>query len=90
MFIQQPAALSELYSHANPDNGRRPADASHNYLSAVKLMFEDGFLSSTRVADMASPVLENIQEGYRFFKNWWIELDEESMFQSKLLFLLQV
>ena len=87
-FLQQPAVLAELYSHANPDQGNQPRDtptvmATYNYLSALQKLFEDGFLcskrdGSSRIEDLQAPILRNIQEGYPFFKSWWIQLDEAS------------
>lgn len=81
--------LAELYSHANPDEGPRPRDAqsvmaTHNYLAAVQKIFEDGLLCSKRdgsskIRDMQAPVLRNLQEGFDFFKDWWIQLDDERM-----------
>jgi hypothetical protein len=81
--------LAELFSYANPDEGPQPRDtqpvmATHSYLSAVQKIFEDGLLCSKRdgsskIRDMQAPVLRNLLEGFDFFKDWWIQLDEESM-----------
>ena len=101
-FQQQPAALAELYSHANPDGERPPPDAAstmatHNYLSACKLVFEDGLLrsnnryhdGSTKVTDMDSPVLRNINEGFNFFKTWFNNLNQESKYRTSTKFELK-
>lgn len=81
--------MAELYSYANPDDEQQPQDAdsvmaTYNYLSAVRLLFEEGFLcskpGSSKIKDMDSPILQKIQEGYQYFKNWWIQLDDASMY----------
>ena len=88
--MQQPELLAELFSYANPDQGPRPRDAqpvmaTYNYLSALAKLFEDGFLQSkqddtSKIKDMQAPVLRGIQEGFDFFRTWWQELDDESMY----------
>lgn len=81
--------LSELESHANPDVGQQPQDAlsvmaSHAYLTAVNKLFEKGFLNNKREAagkihDLQAPILQNIEEGFQFFKRWWTRLEETCM-----------
>ena len=56
--------------------------AAHAYLVALSKLFEDGFLCSRRVGlskidNLQSPTLRNIQEGYQFFINWWTQLNNE-------------
>ena len=34
---------------------------------------------------MQAPVLRNIQQGYDFFKNWWIQLDGASKYKTIML-----
>ena len=85
-IMQQPPVLAELFSTANPDQEPQPRDAApvmatYNYLSAVQKIFEDGFLLSKRdgtskIRDLEAPILRSIQEGYDFFKDWHIQLDE--------------
>ena len=80
--------MAELYSYANPDGGAPPRDAqpvmaTYHYLSALQKLFEDGFLcnrrdDASRVKTMQDPVLRSIQEGFDFFRDWWIALNEES------------
>ena len=81
--------MAELFSYANPDEGPQPRDAApvmptYNYMSALQKMFEDRFLLSKRdgssqIRDLQAPLLRSIQEGYGFFKDLWIQLDQGSI-----------
>ena len=87
--LQQNGVLSVLFAYANPDNRPSPRDATpvmatHGYLSAVQKIFEEGFLQSKRdgssqLRDLQAQLLESIQQGYKFFKDWWTQLDDTSM-----------
>ena len=78
--------LSELESYANPDGAQPPPDAQsvmacHSYLKALNKGFLNNKRDGTRkVGDLNAPVLRNIEEGFQFFKEWWIQLDGTSMY----------
>ena len=62
-----------------PDVGEPPVDAAevmatHTYLRACHKLFEQGFLSHEKIESMDSHVLQNIQEGFSYFKSWCGEL----------------
>ena len=78
-IMQQEQVLSELYSHAQPDTGRAPTDATsalacHAYLTAVHKIFERGLLASSKtkmkVDALDCSILQNIDEGFAYFKTW--------------------
>ena len=53
-----------------------PADTSmvemtSNYLEACHLIFEKGILSHMTISPKHQRVLENIEKGFSFFKDWF-------------------
>ena len=67
--------ISALQEHARKIP--LPADASmvemtSNFLEACHLIFEKGILSHMRISPKCQRVLENIKEGFSFFKDWFI------------------
>lgn len=67
--------ISALQEHARKIP--LPADASmvemtSNFLEACHLIFEKGILSHMAVSPKYQRVLENIEEGFSFFKDWFI------------------
>ena len=44
------------------------------FLSAMNKLFERGFLSKRPVFDEGSPVMHNINEGYKYFVSWLEEI----------------
>lgn len=82
-FSQQQEVLSELYhyTHQIPT----PSDSfsamvTLSYLEACNKIFEQGLLSHGKVTSSGHQVILNIQEGYKFFKNWLDEIYEMGMF----------
>ena len=75
--------LAELYSYANPDDGEPPADSdlvmiTYKYLDACNKLFEGGLLNSkAQIRDMASPIIQNIRDGFQFYRDWNIQLARE-------------
>lgn len=87
--------LSELYSHAQPDTGQPPRDAPstlacHAYLTAVHKIFERGLLASSRtsmkVDTLDCQILQNIDEGFAYFKTWHHTLSETRRCTLHLIF----
>ena len=67
--------ISALQEHARKIP--LPTDASmvemtSNFLEACHLIFEKGLLSHMRISPKYQRVLENIKEGFSFFKDWFI------------------
>jgi len=67
--------ISALQEHARKIP--LPADASmvemtSNFLEACHLIFKKGILSHMTVSPKYQRVLENIEEGFSFFKDWFI------------------
>ena len=65
--------LSELYKYCN--HTPAPSDTasvqlSLKYLEACNKLFENGFLSHSKIVSIQSPVLQSIQEGYSYFTSW--------------------
>ena len=48
--------------------------ATLEYLKACSKLFESGTLSHDKISECSSSVLDNIKEGYRFFKEWHQQL----------------
>ncbi|XP_074647588.1 uncharacterized protein LOC141903374 [Tubulanus polymorphus] len=90
-IMQQPQVLAELYSYANPDNSPIPLESEHvmatrSYLVACSQLFEEGLLKSrkpndmtrnSQIHDMESPIILNISEGYKYFRDWCEYLHHE-------------
>ena len=72
--MQQEGVLGELYDYAH-SNARDAYSAMlcHDYLRALNRLFEHGFLSKTCVKSMDAKPVENIQEGYKYFTDWFEE-----------------
>ena len=73
MLLQQEQVLGELqwYIHQHP----KPDDADTTlevlkYLEACNLLFEQGFLSHSRIRSLDSEVLKNIDQGFSYFAEW--------------------
>jgi len=65
--------LGELFHYAQQQPS--PPDACQvkytlKYLEPYSKIFENGLLSHDHVADVNSPILKNIREGYKFFRSW--------------------
>ncbi len=65
--------ISALQEHARKTP--QPADApmvemTSEYLEACHLIFEKGILSHMTISTKYQRVLENIKEGFSFFKEW--------------------
>ena len=44
--------------------------ATHGYLKACNLMFQEGILSEKKITSLSSPILSNIKAGFMYFSNW--------------------
>lgn len=81
-IMQQETVLSELVSYCSPDVGTPPDDSESvlevwKYLTACNKLFEHGFLSSRHVKTLEDDVvLGNINDGYKYFVEWFDELSE--------------
>ena len=75
--------MGELHWYINQQPS--PADAGTametlEYLEACNLLFERGFLSHDRVRSTSAEVLQNINNGFRYFTNWLDSLLTKGMF----------
>uniref|UniRef100_A0A1X7UL55 Uncharacterized protein n=1 Tax=Amphimedon queenslandica TaxID=400682 RepID=A0A1X7UL55_AMPQE len=76
--MQQEHVLSELFRHIEEMTATKECCTSDSntlqFLEACNKIFENGFLSHSRVVSMDSEVLKSIDEGYQFFSNWLKEV----------------
>lgn len=71
LSMQQQYVLAELHEYLDS----YPADAASTrltvqYLEALNLIFEEGVLSHEQINSISSPVLEHMEQGYKFFTTW--------------------
>ncbi|XP_065914376.1 uncharacterized protein [Dysidea avara] len=79
-IMQQEQVLGELFWYTNQDPLPADSDTTNEtweYLQACHKLFESGFLSHDKVDNMDSPVLQNIDDGYKYFTSWLSTLLEE-------------
>ena len=74
---QQEQVLGELYWYVHQDPRPVDADATEETWQACHKLFEIGFLSHDRVSSLDSPILKNIDDGYKYFTSWLSTLLEE-------------
>ncbi len=60
-------------------NDSKSASETLAYLCALNKLFERGFLSKKPVFDAASPVIRNIDEGYKYFVSWLQEVNQKNI-----------
>ncbi len=51
-------------------------NATAEYLEACNLLFEQGILSHSTINVVKDGVLQNMEKGYKYFKEWYQELRE--------------
>ena len=69
-----------MFWYTNQDPPPADSDTTNEtweYLQACHKLFESGFLSHDKVDNMDSPVLQNIDDGYKYFTSWLSTLLEE-------------
>ncbi len=66
--IQQDHLIAEIEKYGAPssDNDRMALE----YLKALNLLFEQGFLCSHHIDSNESVVLQRIEKGFKFFCDW--------------------
>eukprot|EP00112_Aurelia_sp_Birch-Aquarium-sp1_P024791 Seg7991.1 transcript_id=Seg7991.1/GoldUCD/mRNA.D3Y31 product="hypothetical protein" protein_id=Seg7991.1/GoldUCD/D3Y31 len=79
-IMQQDNVLIELYNHTI-QNGEKNNDKEEtalvwDYLVACNKIFERGLLSHDKITTDDLHVIENVEEGYRYFEKWWESLDQ--------------
>ena len=79
--LQQRFVLAELHEYLDKD----PADAASTertlqYLEALNNLFEEGFLSHQQINSTSSPVLKQMEQGYKFFTAWLESLLAEGIY----------
>jgi len=84
--LQQEQVLGGLYWNVHQD----PADAdvteeTWQYLQAYHKLFEIGFLSHDKVTSIDSPILQSIEDGYKYFTSWLSTLLEEGKIRTPIL-----
>eukprot|EP00117_Sycon_ciliatum_P049175 scpid67563/ scgid34906/ len=84
-LMQQELVITELKSHCAESPAPRNASsvqATVAYLQACNKVFEEGALSHQRICSSQSAPLLSMQEGYKFFSDWLIELKKSHPNQS--------
>ena len=79
-MLQQEQVLGELFWYSNldpPPLDSSAANETWEYLQACHKLFEIGFLSHDKVVNMDSPMLNNINDGYKYFTSWLSTLLEQ-------------
>ncbi|XP_065067938.1 uncharacterized protein LOC135693396 [Rhopilema esculentum] len=88
-IMQQDNVLTDLYDHANPqDVAEKPKDFEatvlvRNYLLACNKIFERGVLSNSKITSSDLTIVNNIEDGYQFFEEWWEKLNAGGDFQPQ-------
>lgn len=62
------AAVKEV-ACSRPDEEREHMQ-TYLYLKACNLLFEEGILSKTPITSSTSPLLKNMEDGFKFFSDW--------------------
>lgn len=60
----------QFTKNENGDAQQKEHLAVHEYLKACNSIFENGILSHTPIECSSSPVLKNIEVGYKYFNDW--------------------
>ena len=58
------------------NNEKEETALVRDYLMACNKIFERGLLSHDKITTEDLHVIENIEEGYRYFEKWWESLDQ--------------
>jgi len=69
-LLQQKQVLFWYSNQDPPLVDSSAANETWEYLQACHNLFEIGFLSHDKVVNMDSPVLKNINDGYKYFTSW--------------------
>lgn len=67
------AAIKEMAEKNSSNSDTCTAE----YLQACNMMFENGILSHQKIQSTSSTTLSNIEEGFKWFKNWKHGLQSE-------------
>ena len=81
-IMQQTAIIRELQTYLNPGDRIPPCDSDSvtqwlQYLQALNKLFENGFLTHDVIHSMESHVIQNMNEGYKFFVDWFNMLSDD-------------
>ena len=66
------SAIREISEKSNSESHAAAAE----YLEACNKIFERGILSHSKITDLQSPALMNIQSGFSYFQQWHRHLQE--------------
>ena len=80
------AAIEEM-AEARPEE-RLEHKAALEYLTACRLLFENGTLSHERVDSTSSTVLKNLDSGFNYFFAWKKHLTEDGIFHVSVLIFI--
>ena len=69
------AAIKEMASYRDEVTGKCHLETA-NYLEACYKLFETGNLSHEVIDSLGSPVLQNMKQGFKYFKDWHQQLSE--------------
>ena len=83
-LFQKDEVLRELTTYMNPAHAPRPYDydsvhQTHQYSSTCNQLFENGFLSHSRITPDDQTVLNNIDNRFSFFTKWYGALELHSL-----------
>ena len=88
MSLQQEQVLGELQwyiqQHPKPDDADTTSEVL-KYLEACNLLFEQGFLSHSRIRSLDSQVLKNIDQGFSYFAEWLNSILAKGMYSIQYI-----
>lgn len=73
-----------MYNHATAKNtDKEEVLLVRNYLLACNNIFERGLLSNDRITAGDQSIIERIDDGYKYFEDWWESLNAGGGFSPK-------
>ncbi|XP_019856162.1 PREDICTED: uncharacterized protein LOC109584761 [Amphimedon queenslandica] len=87
-IMQQENVLTELFSYLHDNPNQSLSDGTKavlSYLESCSKIFENGFLSHSKITDINCDTMKSINEGYKFFTRWLDQIRcQDSSFDLKV------